>query len=244
MNDNQENKDLFEGEPKREPFAKKVAKFSAFIYLGLAITVVITATVGIFSISYDYDSSLPQISMPEINLSIPEVSIPFEESQKEESTDYPVNNEQSGVTPDVSKPEPPRTMYYFPVEGEVIKNYSMDALVYSETMKDYRVHSGIDIASAVGAEVIAFTDGVVSAVSDDYFNGTTVVITHEQGVVSYYMNLDPTVAEGIEVGAEVLAGQPVGYVGTTARAEALEPAHLHFELRVNGSNIDPLPELP
>ena len=59
MNDNQENKDLFEGEPKREPFAKKVAKFSAFIYLGLAITVVITATVGIFSISYDYDSSLP-----------------------------------------------------------------------------------------------------------------------------------------------------------------------------------------
>jgi murein DD-endopeptidase MepM/ murein hydrolase activator NlpD len=135
-------------------------------------------------------------------------------------------------------------MYYFPVEGEVIKNYSMDALVYSETMKDYRVHSGIDIASTVGAEVIAFTDGVVSAVSDDYFNGTTVVITHEQGVVSYYMNLDPTVAEGIEVGAEVLAGQPVGYVGTTARAEALDPSHLHFEIRVNGSNIDPLPELP
>ena len=228
MNDNHENKDLFEDESKREPFAKKVARFSAFIYLGLAITVVITATVGIFSISYDYDSSLPQISLPEIDLTIPEVSIPFEESQREESTDYPVNNEQSGVTPDVSTPEPPRTMYYFPVEGEVIKNYSMDALVYCETMKDYRVHSGIDIASTVGAEVIAFTDGVVSAVSDDYFNGTTVVITHEQGVVSYYMNLDPT----------------VGYVGTTARAEALDPSHLHFEIRVNGSNIDPLPELP
>jgi murein DD-endopeptidase MepM/ murein hydrolase activator NlpD len=244
MNDNQENKDLFEDEPKREPFAKRAARFSAFIYLGLAITVVITATVGIFSISYDYDSSLPQISLPEINLSLPEISIPFEESQKEESTDHPVNNEQSGVTPDVSEPTPPRTMYYFPVEGEVIKNYSMDALVYSDTMKDYRVHSGIDIASTVGAEVIAFTDGVVSAVTEDYFNGTTVVITHEQGVVSYYMNLDPTVAEGIEVGAEVLAGQPVGYVGTTARAEALDPAHLHFELRVNGSHIDPLPELP
>lgn len=47
MNDNHENKDLFEDESKREPFAKKVARFSAFIYLGLAITVVITATVGI-----------------------------------------------------------------------------------------------------------------------------------------------------------------------------------------------------
>lgn len=244
MNDNQENKDLFEDEPKREPLTKRIAKFSAFIYLGLAITVVIAATVGIFSISYDYDASLPPVSFPEIDLTPPDVSLPVVESEREETSDSPVGNEQSGVTPDVSVPEPPRTMYYFPVEGEVIKNYSMDALVYSDTMKDYRVHSGIDIASPVGSEVIAFTDGVVSAVSDDYFNGMTVVITHEQGVVSYYMNLDPTLAEGIEVGAEVLAGQPVGYVGTTARAEALEPAHLHFELRVNGSHIDPLPELP
>lgn len=244
MNDNQENKDLFEDEPKREPLTKRVARFSAFIYLGLAITVVIAATVGIFSISYDYDSSLPPVSFPEIDLTPPDVSLPFEESTQDEISDSHVNNEQSGVTPDVSAPEPPRTMYYFPVEGEVIKNYSMDALVYSETMKDYRVHSGIDIASTVGAEVVAFTDGVVSAVSDDYFNGMTVVITHEQGVVSYYMNLDSTLAEGIEVGTEVLAGQPVGYVGTTARAEALEPSHLHFELRVNGSHIDPLPELP
>ena len=244
MNDNQENKDLFEDEPKREPLTKRVARFSAFIYLGLAITVVIAATVGIFSISYDYDSSLPPVSFPEIDLTPPDVSLPFEESTQDEISDSHVNNEQSGVTPDVSAPEPPRTMYYFPVEGEVIKNYSMDALVYSETMKDYRVHSGIDIASTVGEEVVAFTDGVVSAVSDDYFNGMTVVITHEQGVVSYYMNLDSTLAEGIEVGTEVLAGQPVGYVGTTARAEALEPSHLHFELRVNGSHIDPLPELP
>ncbi|MBQ5837067.1 MAG: M23 family metallopeptidase [Clostridia bacterium] len=244
MNDNQENKDLFEDEPKREPLTKRIAKFSAFIYLGLAITVVIAATVGIFSISYDYDASLPPVSFPEIDLTPPDISLPVEESEREETSDSPVGNEQSGVTPDVSVPDPPRTMYYFPVEGEVIKNYSMDALVYSDTMKDYRVHSGIDIASPVGSEVIAFTDGVVSAVSDDYFNGMTVVITHEQGVVSYYMNLDPTLAEGIEVGAEVLAGQPVGYVGTTARIEALEPAHLHFEMRVNGSHIDPLPELP
>ena len=244
MNDNQENKDLFEDEPKREPLTKRIAKFSAFIYLGLAITVVIAATVGIFSISYDYDASLPPVSFPEIDLTPPDISLPVEESEREETSDSPVGNEQSGVTPDVSVPEPPRTMYYFPVEGEVIKNYSMDALVYSDTMKDYRVHSGIDIASPVGSEVIAFTDGVVSAVSDDYFNGMTVVITHEQGVVSYYMNLDPTLAEGIEVGAEVLAGQPVGYVGTTARIDALEPAHLHFEISVNGSHIDPLPELP
>ena len=245
MNENQENKELLEGEGKREPLTKRVAKFSAFIYLGLAITVVITATVGIFSISYDYDASLPPVSLPELDLTPPEVSLP-DEGQKPDNdqSDAPVGNEQSGVTPDVSTPEPPRTMYYFPVEGEVVKSYSMDTLVYSETMGDYRVHKGIDIAAEAGAEVIAFTDGVVSAVSDDYFNGMTVVITHDQGVVSYYMNLDPTLAEGIEVGTEVLAGQPVGYVGTTARAEALDPSHLHFEMRVNGSYIDPLPELP
>ena len=75
MNDNYENKDNL-SEKEREPFAKRIAKFSAFIYLGLAITVVIVATVGIFSISYDYDTSLPEISIPE-SISLPISRLPI-----------------------------------------------------------------------------------------------------------------------------------------------------------------------
>lgn len=243
MNDNFENNNQNEPLNEREPFAKRIAKFSAFIYLGLAITVVIVATVGIFSISYDYEASLPPVSFPEIDFE-PEVSLPMDVITPPETSDTPVGNEQSGVDAETSEPNAPRVMFYCPAEGEIIKSHSLETLVFSETMKDYRVHSGIDIACALGDEVVAFTDGTVASITNDYFNGTTVAISHDQGVVSYYMNLDPELAENIAVGSEVLAGQVIGYVGSSARAEALDPAHLHFELRINGEPIDPEPELP
>lgn len=243
MNDNFENNNNSEAGNANEPFVKKIARFSAFIYLGLAITVVIVATVGIFSISYDYDTSLPPISVPEIDFT-PDVSIPDAPVTEPETSDLPVGNEQSGVNDELSQPEAPRVMYYRPVEGEIIKEHSVDKLVYSETMQDYRVHGGIDIACAESAEVIAFADGTVASVKEDYFDGVTVAITHDKGVVSYYMNLSPELAEGISVGAEVLAGQLIGTVGTSSRAEALDPTHLHFEMTVNGLLVDPEPELP
>ncbi|MBO5914943.1 MAG: M23 family metallopeptidase [Clostridia bacterium] len=242
MNDNYENKDNL-SEKEREPFAKRIAKFSAFIYLGLAITVVIVATVGIFSISYDYDTSLPEISIPEIDFT-PDNLTPDKPVTEPETSDLPVGNEQSGVDAEISVPDTPRVMFYRPVEGEIIKSHSLDKLVYSDTMKDYRVHGGIDIAAASGSEVHAFTDGTVSSVKEDYFDGVTVAITHDKGVVTYYMNLAPELAEGISVGAEVLAGEVIGVVGSSARAEALDPSHLHFEMTVNGTQIDPEPELP
>ncbi len=245
MNDNFENNNQSGTPEQREPFVKRIAKFSAFVYLALAITVVIVATVGIFSISYDYDTSLPEISIPEIDFT-PDISFPDSDKPvtEPETSDVPVGNEQSGIDAEVSEPEAPRVMYYRPVEGEVIKTHSLDKLVYSETLKDYRVHGGIDIACSENAEVAAFTDGTVASITEDYFEGVTVAITHEQGVVTYYMNLSPELAEGISVGAEVLAGQIIGTVGSSARSEALDPTHLHFEMTVNGLPVDPEPELP
>lgn len=249
MNDNNE-KNNPPKEGASEPITKKVAKFSAFIYLGLAITVVIVATVGIFSISYDYEESLAPVSFPEINTekdySIPQIVItPDDIPQTDTSTDAPVVNEESGVDAEVETPDnETRIMYYFPVEGEITKGFSMDALVYSETMKDYRVHSGIDIAAEVGTPVLCFTDGIVSGVSEDYFYGMTVAVSHKDGSVSYYMNLDPTLAENIAIGSEVAAGQTLGTVGTTAKCENMDTPHLHFEMRYEDALIDPAEKLP
>lgn len=243
MNDNHENMTEESEEEFKDPAVKKVAKISAFVYLGLAIAVVIVATVGIFSVSYDYETSLESLSIPEIDFA-PESSLPQINVSLPDVDDTPVGNEQSNVDAEISDENPPRVMFYRPVEGEIIKPHSMDKLVYSETLGDYRVHCGIDIAAELGAEVIAFSDGRVASVVTDYFKGVTVAITHDQGVISYYSNLDAELAEGISVGAEVLAGQPIGTVGTTARNETLDPPHLHFELKVNGADIDPEPELP
>ena len=242
MNDNQENNQN-DSLDEREPLTKRIAKFSAFIYLGLAITVVIVATIGIFSISYDYETDLPSISIPELDFE-PDVSVPQDVIiVPDDISDTPVGNEQSGVDAEVSEPEH-RVMFYRPVEGEIIKHHSPDKLVFSETMQDYRIHNGIDIAANVGSEVVSFADGIVTSVTNDYFNGTTIEITHEQGVVSYYMNLDTTLPDNIALGTEVIAGQVIGNVGNTARIESKDAPHLHFELRVDGMAINPETELP
>ena len=85
MNDNFENNNQNDLPSEREPLAKRIARFSAFIYLGLAITVVIVATVGIFSISYDYEASLPPISIPELDFT-PDISLPDEPVIKPETS--------------------------------------------------------------------------------------------------------------------------------------------------------------
>ena len=234
MNDNQE-KQNFDDDCGKEPLIKKAARFSAFLYLGLAIVVVIVATVGIFNVSYDYNESIADVSFPEISFNT-DFSIPDIVSKEEK----PVGNEQSNVEADVQ--EPPE--FFAPVSGEIIKRHDLETLVFSQTMGDYRVHKGIDIKAELGENVICFTDGVVSSVSDDYFYGKTVAITHDRGVVSYYMNLDSELFEGIAVGTELKAGEPFAKIGSTARIEAADEPHLHFELRVNGELIDPTSELP
>lgn len=248
MNDNQEKNNSFE-ENGSEPVTRKIAKFSAFIYLGLAITVVIVATVGIFSVSYDYEASVSPVSLPEVEIgsdvSLPEFSVPVP-VLPESSASTPVINDESDVDADVSMPDEDETvaLFFNPVFGEISKNYSMDKLVFSETMGDYRVHSGIDISAELGSTVVCFTDGVVSSVTDDYFYGTTVAVTHADGMVSYYMNLDPLLADNVAVGNELKAGDRIGNLGKTARCENAEPSHLHFELRINDELVDPVGYLP
>ncbi len=233
MNDNQE-KNSFDDDCEKEPFVKKAARFSAFLYLGLAIVVVIVATVGIFNVSYDYEESIPEISFPEVSFDT-DFSVPKEESKEE-----PVGNEQSNIDADVEEAK----KYYSPVSGEIVKFHDLQNLVFSQTMNDYRIHQGVDLKANAGTNVVAFTDGVVSSITDDYFYGTTVAITHDRGVVSYYMNLDPALKEGLFVGSEVKAGEAFAKVGRTARIEAADEPHLHFELRVNGELINPKDELP
>ena len=124
-----------------------------------------------------------------------------------------------------------------PVAGETIAAYSMDALVYNETMADWRTHSGIDIQAAEGDSVKTAANGKVVKVEDDELMGTTVVIEHAGGYSTQYSCLqkDPPVT----VGQEVAAGDVIGQVGSTASAETEMGAHLHFSVSKDGKVIDP-----
>lgn len=124
-----------------------------------------------------------------------------------------------------------------PLQGHVVAAFSVDALLYDETMGDWRIHDGIDISAQAGSHVRAASAGTVLTVKQDPLMGTTVTIDHGDGYHATYANLQarPTV----EAGDDVTAGQVIGAVGTTAAAESARGPHLHFSVEKDGDAVDP-----
>jgi murein DD-endopeptidase MepM/ murein hydrolase activator NlpD len=94
-------------------------------------------------------------------------------------------------------------------------------------------HAGLDIANDPGTTIRAARDGVVVSASYDGAYGNAVVISHGNGVTTRYAHCSRML---VSPGQRVEAGQPIGAVGTTGRATG---PHVHFEVRVNGSAVDP-----
>ena len=135
-------------------------------------------------------------------------------------------------------PKSAHTSLTWPVQGEVLTNYSVETLAYDVTMADWRTHAGLDIAAAAGTEVRAPASGVVVEVTEDVMLGITVVIDHGGDLTTTCANLAsvPTV----EVGDEVTVGDIIGSVGDTAIAESALPSHLHFSVEREGQSVDPM----
>lgn len=132
--------------------------------------------------------------------------------------------------------------YLWPVIGEVELPYSMDRLVYNATMSDWRTHDGVDIVAQAGTYVRAAAAGTVAEVYEDQLYGTTVVIDHGAGLVSYYANLQEVPV--VSPGDQVLAGDTIGAVGSTALCETAQPPHLHFAMSLENESVNPHDYMP
>ena len=98
-------------------------------------------------------------------------------------------------------------------------------------------HPGIDIPAATGTPVSAAASGRVSFAGRDDGYGLLVVIAHPGGVRTMYAHLSGT---RVRVRGRVRAGERIGSVGATGNASG---PHLHFEVRVRGAAVDPIPAL-
>jgi murein DD-endopeptidase MepM/ murein hydrolase activator NlpD len=100
-----------------------------------------------------------------------------------------------------------------------------------------RMHAGVDWAAPRGTPIIASGHGtVVEAGWSSGGYGRHTVIRHANGYVTSYSH-QHAIAEGIVPGARVRQGQVIGYVGSTGLSTG---NHLHYELSVNGSKVDPM----
>lgn len=99
-------------------------------------------------------------------------------------------------------------------------------------------HTGIDIPAARGTAIYAAKSGVVTTSvmgsGSSWSYGNYVVISHSDGTSTLYAHMS---SRAVSKGDVVTQGDVIGYVGTTGRSTG---NHLHFEVRVNGTRVDPL----
>ncbi len=138
----------------------------------------------------------------------------------------------------VDEATPGTVLAQAPVSGKIIKDFSDSELIYSETMMDWRTHSGVDIAASPDTIVTAIKDGTLKKAYEDSLLGTTVIIHHDDdGTDSVYSNLKDVT--NVPIGSDIKTGDVLGKVGGTAVSEINDESHLHFEIRLDDVYLDP-----
>ncbi|MCR8631390.1 M23 family metallopeptidase [Paenibacillus radicis (ex Xue et al. 2023)] len=98
-------------------------------------------------------------------------------------------------------------------------------------------HSGFDISAPLNSKVHVTADGVVQSTGSDSLHGNNIVVSHSDGLQTWYMHLNKI---NVDKGEKVEKGQVIGLVGSTGRSTG---NHLHYEVLKNGVSIDPKPFL-
>ena len=157
-----------------------------------------------------------------------------------ESKIHSAEEEAKKNTTNISQ-KPSASGYIFPVQGLSKSN------INNKTYPSYKGHTGVDVnIGVVGKNVVAVKDGTVvistARISNGrYFSyGEYVVISHGDGTMTLYGHMLAN-SRKVQPGDKVKQGQVIGTVGSTGNSTG---THLHFEVRVGGSPVNPLPYLP
>ena len=124
--------------------------------------------------------------------------------------------------------------FQWPVTGWIAQQFGWQ---YSETFRDWRWHSGVDIMTEPGAEVRSAADGTVRAIREDANWGTMIEVEYEDGWLFRYGNVtEPRV----EVGQAVAQGDVLAVIGPTGTVEEAMSDQLHLETVQEDIERDPL----
>jgi len=141
-------------------------------------------------------------------------------------------NETKAEPEKVKDPE-----FCIPVEGEIMRGFAKDSLIYSDTLEEWITHLAIDIKAERTTVVKASETGTVTSIKNDPRYGLSIVIEHVNGFKTVYSNL--LTSEFVSEGEKVEKGQSIGTVGNSASFEIVDEPHLHFEITKDGENVDP-----
>lgn len=125
----------------------------------------------------------------------------------------------------------------WPMEGNVILNYSMDSTVYFATLDQYKYNPAILIGGDVNSKVFSVAKGQITSIVNDEVTGCTMTVDLGDGYEAIYGQLkELKFAEG----DYVESGHVLGYVSEPTKYFSVEGSNLYFELRKDGVPIDPV----
>lgn len=203
------------------------------LYLAICSCLVIVAMVGyagrISLKESEEDMKTPIVEVP------PEAEIK-QTTQKAEVIVSEENEQEEPEKVQEEKTDAEVIEFYAPVSGKVIEEYLGDDLVYSEALRDWRTHKGVDFAAEMGEDVKTSAPGVVERVFDSGL-GRCVIIDHRNGFSTMYANLEEDTL--VKEGDEVKAGDVIGKVGNTALGDITDLPHVHFEMMKEGNSVNP-----
>ncbi|MGN0349363.1 MAG: peptidoglycan DD-metalloendopeptidase family protein [Roseburia sp.] len=125
----------------------------------------------------------------------------------------------------------------WPLEGNVILNYSMDSTVYFPTLDQYKYNPAVIIEGEVNSKVTAAARGQIIAIVNDAVTGCTVTVDMGNGYQAIYGQLKEL---NFGEGDYVEAGHVIGYVSQPTKYFSEEGSNLYFAMQKDGEPINPI----
>ena len=133
------------------------------------------------------------------------------------------------------------TLMEWPVNGNVLLDYSMDQTTYFPTLDQYKLSPAIAVGAVEGAPVVAAVNGKVYSIEQNAQTGTTLTMELGNGYQAVYGQLtDLTVSEG----DTIKKGTTIGYIAQPTKYYSTEGTNLYFAMKKDGEPIDPIEYLP
>lgn len=129
----------------------------------------------------------------------------------------------------------------WPIEGEILLDYSMDATIFFPTLEQYRYNPAIVIEGAVNDKVLSMARGKITKVSENEETGCTVTQDLGDGYTAIYGQLKEL---NFSEGDMVESGQVIGYVNEPTKYYSTEGSNVYFRLEKDGNAVNPKEYLP